>query len=64
MERGNPIHTSNGTGIQPSETALAVTKQPPRDGEGGFLAQVSSNPFFTAVKYHSISYSYANLLIS
>lgn len=64
MERGIPIHISSGTAIQPSETALAVPKQPLRDGEGGFLAQVSSNPFFTAVKYHSISLSNAYLLIS
>lgn len=64
MERGIPIHISNGTATQPSETALAVPKQMLRDGEGGFLAQVSSNPFFTAVKYYSISVSYAHQLIS
>ena len=63
MERGIPIHISNGTAIQPSENALAVLKQPLRDGEGDFLAQVSSNPFFTAVKDHSISFSCAHLLI-
>lgn len=63
MERGIPIHVSNGTAIQPSENALPVPKQPLRDGAGGFLAQVSSNPFFTAVEYHSISFSYAHPLI-
>ncbi|MCJ1345927.1 hypothetical protein MMC31_004137 [Peltigera leucophlebia] len=48
MERGIPIHIPNGTAIQPPENASAVPRQPLRDGEGGFLAQVSSNPFFTA----------------
>ncbi len=51
MERGLPIDISNGTVI---ESRQNVPSPPVNGRENGFLAQVSNNPFFTAVNFIKI----------